>query len=572
MAAATAAGAAALIPACSKLTGGSFVPGNSNYVLHVRYATNTIGGKTFHTRTYNGTVPGPIFETHPGDTLTVTVVNELPPNPAATLPPSGAHVVPKFGSMEHFMSGKAMGTQTTVGAIDPMNNPHQFNTTNLHVHGIQTIPHLYEPIGTSNPAAEMIAIEPGSSYTYHFPIPPDHPSGLYWFHPHHHGATDVQVAGGMAGLIVVRGPIDTVPEIAAAREMFLVVQTLEVNAMPDGTYAWEPVAYQSPSSGGYNNQPNYNMMTVNGTGIMWTNNNTGVNTQLNVPQFTMQPGEVVRLRILNGTNAWSLPLVFSGMECYVIAFDGVNLPAPIPMTLDFTGQVTPLNIATGTNFLSTASGNRVELLIRAPKTPGTYTLASASQTGISFTSNSFPLAQFTVSGAPVTMNIPASLPLPTREYPAIADSEIVARKTVQFHQSGTQPPGFPSILTGFWVWIDDAIFDEMSVDPKYMLKTGTAEEWTILNHTTCGHPFHIHTNSFEVIEVNGTSVPPSIWDTFLVPPAQVLNPPAPPFDGFNPPGSIKIRLRFKEWTGKTVFHCHILTHEDTGMMKNILLT
>ena len=99
----------------------------------------------------------------------------------------------------------------------------------------------------------------------------------------------------------------------------------------------------------------------------------------------------------------------------------------------------------------------------------------------------------------------------------------------------------------------------------------TAEEWTIINGTTCGHPFHIHVNSFELIEVNGVPVPPSIWDTFMVPPAQAMQSGAS-FDGYTPQGQIKIRLRFKQWRGKSVFHCHILPHEDTGMMNNILIT
>ena len=76
----------------------------------------------------------------------------------------------------------------------------------------------------------MIQVQPGQTYSYDFPIPPDHPSGLHWYHPHNHGSTDVQVSNGMAGLvIVVRGPIDQVPEIKAAREIFMVVQTLDVN-------------------------------------------------------------------------------------------------------------------------------------------------------------------------------------------------------------------------------------------------------------------------------------------------------------------------------------------------------
>ena len=568
-----------MIPGCrSGSSGGSsLIPGTSGYTLNVQYATNTIAGYTLKTRTYNGSTAGPILETRPGETLTVTVNNHLPPNPPATPPDARIHTVPRFANMDDMLRRKTSGTQQTSTPVDPMNNPNSFNTTNLHVHGVQTVPHLYNPVGTSNPGAAMIAIEPGQSFRYDFPIPADHPSGLYWYHPHHHGSTDVQVSGGMAGLIVVRGAIDEVPEIAAAREIFFVIQSLNVNPAGDGTYNYEPVAYQSPATNpnAYTGLPAYTMMTVNGQGVLWINNNSSNNqnvagTPLTLPQFTMQPGEIVRIRMLNGTNGWYLPLLLPGMKCYLIGFDGVNLPAPVESDFSFNGTVTQLNLSSpSTNVLSTAPGNRIEMLVQAPQTPGTYKLSVAPQNGIEFGSAGFDLAEFVVSGTPVSMSIPASLPTPTRDYPLIAQSDIVAQRTIQFHESVTQPAGFNTILTGFWPYINDSLFNEMTIN--YSPQVDTAEEWTIVNQTTCGHPFHIHVNSYEVIEVNGVPVPPTVWDTFMVPPAPVQYN-GNQFDGYTPAGSIKIRVRFRQWTGKSVFHCHILPHEDTGMMNNILIT
>jgi FtsP/CotA-like multicopper oxidase with cupredoxin domain len=90
---------------------------------------------------------------------------------------------------------------------------------------------------------------------------------------------------------------------------------------------------------------------------------------------------------------------------------------------------------------------------------------------------------------------------------------------------------------------------------------GTAEEWELQvlgdhAHGSEGHPFHIHINSFEVISVGGTTYPAgTIQDTLWVPADTTA----------------VIRTRFREWTGKSVFHCHILPHEDTGMMQNFLV-
>lgn len=63
------------------------------------------------------------------------------------------------------------------------------------------MPHLFEPVGTSEPTTQMIAIHPGEEKLYAFTLPDDHPTGLYWYHPHHHGSTAVQVQNGMAGAI-----------------------------------------------------------------------------------------------------------------------------------------------------------------------------------------------------------------------------------------------------------------------------------------------------------------------------------------------------------------------------------
>src|SRR5262249_41189347 len=144
---------------------------------------------------------------------------------------------------------------------------------------IQTTPHLFEPIGTSDPMAPMLGIEPGKQFHYQLPVPKDHPSGLHWYHPHHHGATDVQVSGGMAGLIVCRGPIDEVPEIAAARELFFVIQSIQVNPTKNRNhYELEYEAYKPPNQGGYFVDTKYTMFTVamdgatgrrDAAGVMW---------------------------------------------------------------------------------------------------------------------------------------------------------------------------------------------------------------------------------------------------------------------------------------------------------------
>ncbi|HLW38211.1 MAG TPA: multicopper oxidase family protein, partial [Candidatus Eremiobacteraceae bacterium] len=438
--------------------------------------------------------------------------------------------------------------------IDPMNNPHLYNTTNLHVHGVQVIPHIFEPVGTSDPTAMMVAIQPGTTYQYSFAVPPDQPTGLYWYHPHHHGSTDVEVSGGMAGLILVKGAIDRVPEIAAARDVQLAFQTINVNASTTtpGVYELEYNAYKPPSAGGYKPRSDYLAALVNGqlvnfidftTGPVCGASLCGVPSPSAPPQMQMQPGEVVRLRMLNGSTTLNLPLQLPGLEVYVIAYDGVNLLAP--QLVDTVANPILLTMA-----------GRVELLLRAPSTPGSFALTAQAVITEQHPWPPFNLLQINVSGSPVSMSIPASLPTPTREYPLIADGEITGTRSVLFSNI------FPSssILFGTALTVNGAVYNETSVPPEFVLPVGAAEKWTITNNMNEGHPFHLHTNSFEVHSITGASgtvnySPPIICDTIWVP----AN------------GNVVMRVRYKQWRGKDVFHCHKLVHEDQGMMANTLL-
>ena len=102
--------------------------------------------------------------------------------------------------------------------------------------------------------------------------------------------------------------------------------------------------------------------------------------------------------------------------------------------------------------------------------------------------------------------------------------------------------------------------DGQSYDPSkinFRAKLGTVEQWTIVNHTEETHPFHMHTYPMQLISVNGV---PAAFDGYQ---DEIVLPPH---------GYVVMRVRFSGFTGETVFHCHILAHEDAGMMANILVT
>src|SRR5215467_10273885 len=254
------------------------------YALQVGYSERELGPFRLRTRTYNSRLPGPLMETRPGHTLRIRLTNNLPADPAASVP----------------------------AGIDAFNNPHAFNTTNLHVHGLQVIPHLFEPLGTLDPLARYVKVGSQQRYDYRFQLPSDQPSGLYWYHPHYRGSTGVQVVNGMAGLILVKGPIDEVPEIAAARDELLAIQNIKINPLDEASTKWglEPLAYRPPISGGYSPETKVELITANGKPVMIIDRRGSkpVASQQSPPIYKMQPGEVMRLRILNGTDGMFLPL------------------------------------------------------------------------------------------------------------------------------------------------------------------------------------------------------------------------------------------------------------------------
>ena len=155
------------------------------------------------------------------------------------------------------------------------------------------------------------------------------------------------------------------------------------------------------------------------------------------------------------------------------------------------------------------------------------------------------------------MALPSALPIPMCEYPLIQPAEVKRIRVIEF--TGNTPALINTVVGGDYL-INNAIYNELEVPTVVHLDD--VEEWHIVVGTshhggTEGHPFHIHVNSFEIVSIgDDVAQPPgTIQDVVWVPVGKTAI----------------IRTRFKEWTGKSVYHCHILPHEDTGMMQNFLI-
>jgi FtsP/CotA-like multicopper oxidase with cupredoxin domain len=173
--------------------------------LTAQMATNVVRNNfpprpevSIETPTYEGKLIGPTLRLHPGDLLRILFHNRLPNNP------EGARCAATGGFCGF---------------------PHDPFTTNFHTHGLTV-----SPLGNSDNVLRQFV--PGGDYPIEVAIPSDHPSGTYWYHPHKHGSVSFQFFGGMAGFLILEGgpgTLDTVPEVAAAKEVLMGFQVLRTD-------------------------------------------------------------------------------------------------------------------------------------------------------------------------------------------------------------------------------------------------------------------------------------------------------------------------------------------------------
>lgn len=405
-----------------------------------------LAGRDTEALGYNGTSPGPTLRVRPGDELSVRLTNRLE------------------------------------------------QPTNLHTHGLRV-----SPLGNGdNP---FLRIEPGESFDYLFRIPPDHPAGTFWYHPHRHGLVADQVSGGLAGALLV----DRGADLPIERDRVLLVTDTTMDA---GGSVTEPGRMDR-------------MMGREGELVL-------VNGQ-HRPTVSAATGTAQRWRVVNGCASRMLPLRLIGHHLDLVALDGTFLPAP-----------------TGRERVMLAPGNRADVVVR-PQRAGRFELmAEASNRGgmggMDGGTDSEPvlLATLVVDGTEVPVApLPAELPA---EEPDTAGE--VARREVTF----TMGMGFGGMSFG----IDGRAFDPERTDQS--VRFGTTEEWTVVNSTPMAHPFHLHVWPFVVLATSdGAPLSGTPQDVVLVPPQ----------------GWVRLRIPFTTHPGRSVFHCHILDHEDAGMMATV---
>ena len=449
--------------------------GELSTTLTVQLRREEIDGKPAIYRTYNGLFTGPTLRFRPGDEVNILLDNQLPPE-------EGGHG----------------------GEVD-MSEPHGFNTTNLHTHGLWVSP--------QSPADDvLLSIGPGESFQHRYEIEPKHVSGTYWYHPHKHGSVERQVSQGMSGALIIEGGIDELPGIREAVERIMVFQQIQ----PDP----DPVLAASRKSVLDIAGPPNKTTTING---------------LRGPTIVMAPGGIERWRLIAANYHdflhFEVRHIETGMplELHPIAWDGI-----------------PVRKVKARTRISLTPGNRADILVQPPR-EGIYQIWKIGDGGQFDVKPDDELIGFLIAGPPPSE--PVVIPQEISEdysHPDITEPVDRIRKVVF---SILRKDGKAYFL------VDGKEFDPNRID--HLIKLDTVEEWRIENTSNAMHPFHIHVNPFQIVEISDGSIEPGRWlDTVHLPPGTEEN-----------PGYVIMRTRIRKFTGKFVQHCHILAHEDRGMMQ-----
>ena len=413
--------------------------------------------------------------------------------------------------------------------------------TNLHFHGLSVAPtcHSDETLKT--------LVGPGQTFDYEVQIPANESTGLYWYHPHVHGYGEAQVQGGASGAIVIDGIESGVAALKGLPERTLILRDqLLPGGKPVrsnvGVGLFDNAKRATQKATGPNAKPSWDV-SLNHIPIIYPGYTPAV--------IQAKPHERQFWRVLNAAadTIFDLQLIVNGtaQPLDVVAVDGVPLPRVVRQ------QSIPLS-----------PGGRVEFIVVTPGEGDRAKLITQNwETGPDGEVDpTRPLADIVAEDIVKENRLRSVAPGPKQ--PA-AQSLLQATPALQrklyFSEKGSDesPTGAAFFLTVEGQQPD--VF-RMGQSPNMIAHQGTVEDWTIENRALQDHVFHIHQIHFKVLEINGKSVPDSgLRDTIDI----------PYYDEKGPYPSVKLRMDFRDprIIGTFVFHCHILQHQDQGMMGTI---
>ena len=508
-------------PECVRPAAGSVAtPSPSLYsrdgVLNVdmEYSSSTDGdGRTLYCFVTSAGVEAPTLHVRPGDTLNINLSNKV----GRPRPPL-----------------RAMTMEMTSDACGEKNQ--NSTSVNMHFHGTNTSPtcHSDEVIHT--------LIDNGKTFQYHIVFPRNEPPGLYWYHPHVHGQSEGAVLGGGTGAIIVDGIEKYQPDVAGLPERVLVVR--------DQTVAGDP------TPGG--EIPSWDL-SLNYVPISYPDEVPAI--------LPVKPGRREFWRLVNASADTVLDLVLKydgvAQPLELVALDGVPTGSQ-----DGTGQ----GKAVWTKHILLPTAGRAEFIVTTPTSGFRHAELETRRLDTGPAGDNDPKRTLAVLArandhedgtSPRSMPAPSGGQTPAPLFAHLDDSQVTARRKLYFSEE-SQIPGKTRAenRTNFYITVVGAkptLFNSGN-PPAIVTTQGAVEEWTIENRTTEVHEFHMHQIHFKVLKTDGIVVPPreqQFRDTVQV----------PYWTGTGPYPSVTLLMDFRgHVVGDFVYHCHILEHEDGGMM------
>ncbi len=581
-----------------------------------------------------GTVNGTIFNPYKGKFDKVS----LRAYQGAGVDPSVPFVAPTF----HLKPGETfrLNLINDLSADDPscdnvgdVNVPHCFNTTNMHTHGL-----WISPSGNSDNV--LLKIPPQTSFKYEFNIPQDHPAGTFWYHPHLHGSTALQVSSGMAGTLIIHG--NRLPQVNKTGDIDTLLRYKNGDPFRERVALLQQIPYAcrdenneiKKAENGYWICDNEDVGTITnyddqfGPGT-WTasGRHTTINGRVLPVYDGARTGELERWRLIHAGVRDSVKFQFhkfTGGEAKLAraaAYTAGSAKEREAFVREICSAVPLKQFSMATDGLTrdalreqTTSelhpGYREDLLVVFPE-PGLYCIIDAeapenetildedkSRALLGFVSvksrqdiNPDIITEYvrrTLIDAATAymhpdMRTPVARDLATRlglaafvPHPTLERTRPDSIQTLGFNIDTSQTPA------SFQVGNFDSqgnLTNAAPYDPARMDRTlplGAVQDWE-LKTFLADHPFHIHVNPFQIIEIldrsgrdvsadfpGNTSMYAGLkgaWkDTLFV---------AKQDDPGQTPYRIRIRTKYERYVGQFVLHCHILDHEDQGMMQNV---
>jgi FtsP/CotA-like multicopper oxidase with cupredoxin domain len=518
-------------PVCARPVAGSVV--TAPPALHSQHGSLAVDldyissvddqGRTLYCFVTRGGQESPTLYVNPGDTLDINLRNLLPP-PARP------------------MDGMVMDAKKVCG--NPTMNS---ASVNMHFHGTNTTPtcHSDEVIHT--------LVNPGELFQYHIKFPATEPPGLYWYHPHVHGQSEAAVLAGATGAIVVQGIEKLQPAVAGLPERILVMRDQIVPGLPN--------------PGG--KVPSWDL-SLNYVPISYPDETPSV--------IQVKAGRREFWRVVNaGADTISdLVLKYDGVDqpMQVVALDGVPTGSQ-----DGTGTGKPVWM----KHITLGPASRAEFIITTPTIGVQQAVFVSNRVDVGPAGDNDPtrtlaLLQVSKGGGENADEMASTMPMSTvattarpQLFDGLDSAKVNTQRRLYFSEVFEDNPDKPRVKRGddgpiqFYITEFGHKPKLFSPDnpPAIVTTQGSVEQWTIENRTEEDHVFHIHQIHFKLMDRDGAVLPPAqqqYLDTVVI----------PYWKGRGPYPSVTVLMDFRgKITGDFVYHCHILEHEDGGMMATI---